>query len=187
MTAIAPTVELKVLDESKVFSLEDFIAHPPDSTEWVDGELVEKTGMTFKHSVVQARLITYWRNYMTSSGQGGEVLTEALCRTDNQVRRPDVAYITSELIEQAGEFTVLSQSFPLIAEVASPDDRAEMLFAKAIEYIQSGCLEVWLLFPEGQLVLVRTQQQWLLFTMGESIQTQTGLEGFSIPVDELLA
>jgi hypothetical protein len=31
-------------------SLEDFLAHPPNGMEWVDGQLVEKTGMTVKHS-----------------------------------------------------------------------------------------------------------------------------------------
>ncbi len=73
-----------------------------------------------------------------------------LCRTGKQVCRPDIAYITAELIEQVGEFTVLPQSFPLIAEVASPDDSAEGLFAKAVESVQFGCQE-WLLFPGSQV------------------------------------
>lgn len=124
---------------------------------------------------------------MTSSDQGGEVVTEVLCRTEKQVRRPDIAYITAELIEQVGAFTVLPQSFPLIAEVASPEDSAEALFAKAVEYIQSGCQEVWLLFPESQLVLVRTLQQWRLLTAEEVIETQTVFKGFSVAVSELLA
>lgn len=52
----------------QVLSLEEFINHPPDYTEWVDGQLVEKTGMTFKHSVTQAKLTSYWRDFMLSSG-----------------------------------------------------------------------------------------------------------------------
>lgn len=123
---------------------------------------------------------------MTSSNQGGEVVTDVLCRTEKQVRRPDIAYITAKLIEQVGAFTVLPQSFPLIAEVASPEDSAEVLFAKAVEYIQSGCQEVWLLFPD-QLVLVRTSQEWRLLTTGEVIETQTVLKGFNVAVNELLA
>ncbi len=42
------------------FSLEDFIAHPPERTEWVDGKLVEKTGMTFKHGLAQGKLFYYF-------------------------------------------------------------------------------------------------------------------------------
>jgi hypothetical protein len=35
------------------FSLEDFMANPPDRMEWVDGQLVEKNGMTLRHGKVQ--------------------------------------------------------------------------------------------------------------------------------------
>jgi Uma2 family endonuclease len=168
-------------------SLSTEAANLPEHMECVDGELIETTGMTFKHSVTQANLTSYWRNYMISSQKGGKVCTEAPCRTGRQTRRPDVAYITPELLEELGEFTILPQSFPLIAEVASPDDRAEELFAKAKEYLISGCQEVWLLFPENQVVLIITQQKWLVFTAGEQVSTQNLLEGFSVSVDELFA
>jgi Uma2 family endonuclease len=173
-------------DASQVISLEDFILHPPDHTEWVDGKLIEKTGMTLKHGVAQTNLASYWRNYVLSSRQGGVVCTEVLCRTAKQARRPDVAYLTPQLQAQFGNFTVLPQSFPLIAEVASPEDSAEELFAKAKEYLESGCQEVWLLYPESRLVLVNAGQRWQLFNTDEVVSTQTVLTGFSVPVNELL-
>jgi hypothetical protein len=46
------------------FCLEDFMANPPDDMEWVDGQLVAKTGMTVRHSWIQSRLVWYWKNYM---------------------------------------------------------------------------------------------------------------------------
>jgi Uma2 family endonuclease len=169
-------------------SLEDFIAHPPEHTEWVDGKLIEKTGMTFKHGLAQGKLIRYWGDYLSSSGQGGEISVETLCRTNKQARRPDVAYISVELLEQVGgNFTILPQSFPLIAEVASPDDSAEELFAKSQEYLESGCQEVWLLFPENRLILINTESRWKLFNSDEVVSTQTVLTGFSIAIAELLA
>jgi len=174
-------------DPEKVISLEDFLVKPPDRMEWVDGNSVEKTGITFKHSLAQSKLSTSWRNYQNSSGQGGEVLTEILCRTNKQGRRPDVAYITPELLPQSGNFTAFSQSFPLIAEVASPEDSGEELFAKAQEYLESGCLEVWLLFPEAKLVFVNAGNNWLLFNADEVVSTQRVLTGFSVAVNELLA
>ncbi|WP_313929935.1 Uma2 family endonuclease [Microcoleus sp. FACHB-SPT15] len=102
-------------------------------------------------------------------------------------RRPDVSYLTPELVAQFGDFTVLPQSLLLIAEVASPEDSAEELFAKAREYLQSGCQEVWLLFPESQLVLINTQQRWLVFNPDDVVSTQTILQGFSVAVKALLA
>lgn len=49
---------------------------------------------------------------MLSSGQGGEVYTEALCRTNKQGRRPDVSYLDKDLLTQYGNADFLPQSFP---------------------------------------------------------------------------
>jgi Uma2 family endonuclease len=103
------------------------------------------------------------------------------------VRRPDVAYLTPELVAQFAKADILPQSFPLIAEIVSPTDVAEDVFLKAQEYLQSGCEEVWLVFPESRLVLVMTQSQILGFKTGEVVSTQKVLLGFSMAVDEVLA
>lgn len=42
----------------QVISIEDFLIKPPDRMEWVDGNLVEKTGITFKHGLAQSKLST---------------------------------------------------------------------------------------------------------------------------------
>jgi hypothetical protein len=39
-----------VAAESKIYSLEEWMENPPDLQEWVDGELLEKNGITLKHS-----------------------------------------------------------------------------------------------------------------------------------------
>ena len=167
--------------------LEDFTLNLPEHMEWVDGQLVEKNGMTLQHSEIQGNLYFYWRSYKTSSGQEGKVYTDVPCRTNKQGRRPDVAYLTPELVAQFGKVDILPQSFPLIAEIVSPTDVAEDVFLKAQEYLQSSCEEVWLVFPESRLVLVMTQSQILGFTAGEVVSTQRVLLGFSVAVDELLA
>ena len=173
-------------NQTEAFPLEDFLQNPPDRMEWVDGQLVEKNGMTLKHGRIQAKLATYWGNYKDNHNLGGETYTEAPCRTNKQVRRPDVAYLTPELLAQFGECNVLPQSFPLIAEIISPTDLAEDVFAKANEYLESGCQEVWLVLPESQWIVVLTQQQRLLFTTGEVVSTQVILPDFSVAVDRLL-
>lgn len=176
-----------VSNELRVFSLGDYLLNPPDHMEWVDGQLLEKTGMSAKHGRIQARLASYWFNYKTSSSQGGEVYTETPCQTIGRARRPDVSYLTPELVAQFGDFTVLPQSFPLIAEIISPTDGAEEVFTKVKEYLQSDCQEVWLVFPESQWVLVVTQQRQVLLSSGDVVNTQAVLQGFSVAVDELLA
>ena len=149
--------------------------------------MLEKQGINAKHGRIQARLAAYWINHQISSSQGGDVYTGSACWTGERGRRPDVSYLTPELVEQFGEFTVLSQSFPLIAEIISPTDGAGEVFSKVKEYLQSGCQEVWLVFPESQWVLVITQQQQVLFNQGDVIRTQQVLDEFSVAVDDLLA
>lgn len=169
------------------FSLEDFMANPPEHMEWVDGQLVETTGVTVKHSRIQARLVRSWGNYLNECGQGGDVHVELPGRTLKQGPRPDVSYLTSELMQQFGEAAALPQSPPLIGEIASPTDSAEELFAKAQEYLESGCEEVWLIFPESRRILVETKSQTLGFNPGDTVSTQMVLKGFSMAVDELFA
>jgi Uma2 family endonuclease len=74
----------------------------------------------------------------------------------------------------------------LIAEIVSPTDKAEDIFAKANEYLSSGCAEIWLIFPESQWVIITSDERFL-FTIGEQAATQIILRGFKISIDELLA
>ena len=179
-TAIAPPL-------IPTYSLEDWLQNPPDGTEWSNGELIEKNGMTAKHGKVQARLASLWINYKNTERVGGEVYTETPCSTGNRGRCPDVAYLTPNLLLQHGDFNVLPQSFSLIAEIVSPTDKAEDIFSKVNEYLSSGCQEVWLIFPESQWVIIITSEQRFLFTKGEQVSSQIILLGFKISVNELLA
>jgi Uma2 family endonuclease len=185
------TSQEKMIERASVkpqfMSREEFLNHPLENMEWVDAQVIEKTGMTLRHSQTQARLARLWGNYNLSSGQGGEVYTEALCRTNKQGRRPDVSYLTKELLTQYGNAASLPQCFPLIAEIASPDDSGEELFAKAKEYLESGCQEIWLVYPESLWIIILTQERHLLFTVGETANTQIVLPGFSVGIDELFA
>ncbi|MCL1474090.1 Uma2 family endonuclease [Argonema antarcticum] len=175
------------LSESHHISLEEWMQNPPDNMEWVNGQLLEKNGMTLKHSRVQSKLDSSWRAYKDSSGKGGEVYTDAPCRTNKQGRKPDVAYLSPELLAQFGDAAVLPQSFSLSAEIVSPTDLAEDVIARATEYLQSGGEEVWLVFPDNKWIIVVTENQQLVFTSGKTVSTQLVLEGFSIAVDDLLA
>jgi Uma2 family endonuclease len=168
-------------------TLEDYLANPADHQEWIDGKLQETTGMTIRHSKLQAKLSRLWGNYIDHSQIGGEVYTELPCRTNSQGRRPDVSYLTTELASNYGNAPSLPQSPPLIAEIVSPTDSAEDLFAKASEYLASGCEEVWLIFPENERILIIMLDQTLSFTNGDIISTQKFLTGFNISINDLFS
>ncbi len=158
----------------------------PYEIEWVNEELGEQRVLTLKQRRILGNLYYHWRSYKDSSGQGGEVYNHVPCRTKIQGRSPDVAYITPQLAEHFGDLEVFPQSFPLIAEVASPADLAEELIAKSHEYLRSGSEEVWLIFPENRWVIIITENQKLIFGSGDIVYTQRLLNGFSVEVDELL-
>ncbi|MDX2239729.1 MAG: Uma2 family endonuclease [Leptolyngbyaceae cyanobacterium bins.302] len=194
---MVPAVVPSALPEIR--SLEDWMQNPPEGKEWVNGELVEKhpaiavggqlveaNGMTLKHSRTQARLASAWKDHKNDSESGGEVYTEAPCRTNIRGRYPDVAYLTPELVTQYGDLATLPQSFPLSAEIVSSTDFAEEVIAKAQEYLESGGAEVWLIFPENRWIIVVTQETREIFVSGQVVSTQKVLSGFRVAVDELL-
>ncbi|MBF2050288.1 MAG: Uma2 family endonuclease [Elainella sp. C42_A2020_010] len=176
-----------MLTTAPTMSLDAFIQRPPEHTEWVDGQLIEKKGVTAKTGRIQAKLAYYWRTHLLNSNQGGEVYVETPCRTTGRVRCPDVAYLTPDLVAQHGDFKVLPQSFSLIAEVVSPSDEAEEVFTKVREYLTSGGAEVWLVMPESQWVLVITPNQQILYGPEQTAATQQALPGFTVAVSELIA
>jgi Uma2 family endonuclease len=184
---VATPINASPIQSFPIQSLEDWMQQPPEGTEWVNEELVEKNGMTLKHSRVQAKLVRLWGSFKDDQSLGGETYTEVPCRTLKQGRSPDVAYLTPELVAQYGDAKVLPQSFPLSAEIVSPTDLAEDMIAKAQEYLESGGEEVWLVFPESRWVIVVTLEARLVFVAGEVARTQKVLLGFGVAVDELLA
>jgi Uma2 family endonuclease len=185
MVSIAIAEKVEEIAIPKI-SLDEWANKPPSGgIEWVNGNLIEKTGMTLQHGRLQNRVGWLWKSHTESSGIGGEVYTEVPCRTLEQGRRPDVAYLTPDLLAQYGGLSTLPQSFPLIAEVISPTDVANEVFAKAYEYLRSGCQEVWLIFSEECLIVVLTQDSRKIYVADEAIAS-TVLEGFTMSVNNLL-
>ena len=185
---VQPTPAMKVEEDYEANILSpDCYDEVPEGMEEVDGELVEKTYMTIQHGNAQANLSAEWRGYSRASQQKGKAYVEVLCRTQSQKRRPDVAYVTEELHQEYGQPTTFPQSFPLIGEIASPDDSAERLFEKAYEYLASGAEEVWILLPEAKLAFIVVAEQVLAFSGEQEIATQKVLKGFAIALSELFA
>jgi len=89
------------------------------------------------------------------------------------------------LLAEYGNLPALPQSFPLIAEVVSPTDVANEVFAKASEYLRSGCQEVYLIFGDERLIVVLTQESRKIYASDE-VMTSLVLDGFSVTVNHLL-
>lgn len=191
--AIALKLDHKI---SPNISLEEFLQQPPEDSEWVDGQIIEKTGMGFLHSRTQAELGALLLEFVKANQLGGIVCTELLCLTQKQSRKPDVAYMSANQVELYGktDFTVLPECFPLVIEIVSPTDAAEDVFSKAEEYLKAGAEEVWLIFPKNRLIVIATLEisgtvlevKWSFFANKEQAYSPKVLLGFSVTIDELL-
>lgn len=107
---------------------------------------------------------------------------------DNIITLPEnTEWVNGELLEKYGDFDTLPQSFPLVAEVASPTDTAEDFFVKPEEYLQANCQEVWLIIPRVKYIFIVTDSQCIRFKSGDVARTQNLLPGFTISLDELLS
>lgn len=189
-TAVVHPEVIPLYRPGQEVSLDEFLAHPPDQCEWIDNVIEEKTGMTLNHAATQAKLAYFWQQYLFQEQLSGRVLVEALCRTQAQGRRPDVAFVTDELLGQIAGKVALDQSFPLIAEIASPDDSGEGLLAKAKEYLESGAEEVWIIFPDNELALTAIMAaetvHWQIFNRTQPIATRAILPGLVVHLSGLL-
>lgn len=98
-----------------------------------------------------------------------------------------MCYLTAELAAEYSDRATIDRSPPLIAEILSPTDSAEDLFAKADEYLASGCEEVWLILPESQRVLIVTRERTLAFQSPDEVSARVILPGFRVSLRDLFA
>lgn len=188
--------QLDILPIAPQISLEDFLQHPLEDAEWVDGQIVEKVAMGIVHGRTQAEFAALLLAFVRANQSGGIVCTEVLCRTQNQARKPDVAYMSAQQVAVYGatDFTMLPECFPLVIEIISPTDLAEDVFFKAKEYLDAGAEEAWLIFPKNRLIMIATLEsagdglavRWNIFASQELASSSKVLPGFSVNVYELL-
>ncbi len=177
-------------------SLEEFIQNPPENSEWVNEQIIEKQNMGFLHAKLQIRLGVLLSMFLEMNHLQGVVCSELLCRTLKQARKPDVAYMSAKQVEVYGndDFITLPECFPLVIEIASPRDIVEDIFSKAEEYLQAGAEEVWLIFPRNRLIIIATLElleeksevKWLLSANNQQACSPKVLSGFSVNINELL-
>lgn len=177
--------------DSKV-TWEEYSQHPQEGTEWVDGHILEKSYMTIKHGTVQLNLSYLLRSYQQQNNLRGRFVLETVCRTMGRGRRPDIGYMSAEQVAKYANATVVGECFDWIGEIVSPDDSAEDLFTKSREYLDAGCREVWLVFPENKMIIINYRNQqgqlgWQIYYDQLVITSLIAFPELQISADELFA
>ena len=161
----------------------------PGSGKWqslVRGEVVEEMPPGGLHGTVALRLGSRLERW---SG-GGAVGVESgfvLDRNPDTVRGPDVFYVGSDRVPDAGIPEAFWNLAPdLAVEVVSPSEKAGDAREKVRDYLAAGTPLVWVVYPRTREVVVHTPDG-LARTYGEGdvLEGFDGLPGFTCPVAEL--
>lgn len=128
------------------------------SCELVNGILVAKT-MGFFESNIAAALIYFLHQYLETHPIGIVAGEDGPCETlPNQIRKPDVAFVSFERIRQQPRPIRKTLPFApdLAVEVLSPSNTTAEMEKKLIEYFATGAKLVWHIEPELRTARVYT-------------------------------
>lgn len=85
--------------------------------------------------------------------------------------------------EQAGFWAVAPD---LVAEVVSPNDTAQDVQAKVVEWLAAGVRLVWVVYPDERMVTeYRSLSQVRVLTARDSLDGSDVVPGFTCPLSDL--
>jgi Uma2 family endonuclease len=173
-------------------TLEEFLALPETKpgSEYVDGEVVQKTMPSTDHTIIQRLLSFVFTLFLREFpiAQGG---TEWRCifgpPEHELARLPDFALVLRERLRGVRGDEPFRGAPDFAAEILSPDDRMSDALAKVRLYLEHGVRLVWLIDPRTRTVLV-----WSIWgspqQFGEDDMLDGGkvLPGFTTSVRDIL-
>ena len=162
----------------------------PRGFEFVDGQIQERT-VSQLSSYLAGECHGHLREFVRPRGLGW-VLPEGTsyrCFPDDptRVRRADTAFhhlgnLTAEKLMEEGHSTTVPD---LVVEVISPNDLAEAVNRKRIEWQRAGVALVWIVHPLDREIQAYTAVGVRLFTEADTLDAAPVLPDFRLPMAEL--
>jgi Uma2 family endonuclease len=159
-------------------------------TELVKGVIISYPFNDFAHGALAAT-ICMWLGQFVFAQRLGDVLATGtgfiLSHNPDTVRAPDAAFVTAERVAQAKRLEGFFDGAPdLAVEVVSPDDKAEEIDAKVLEYLEAGCRLVWVVQPRTKTITeYRSLDQVRVLTQRDTLDGADVVPGFTVPVKEI--
>ena len=155
----------------------------------IQGELVRMSPTGYNHGCIASNIDWALRSFLKSNKLGKISVSEAgfhISRNPDTVRAPDVAFVRAERIPPGGQKKFFDGPPDLAVEVLSPDDRSSEVNAKIHDWLQAGCVQVWVVDPQTKSVMVyRSTREAAIFTQEDTLTAPDLLPGFSLPVGEI--
>lgn len=176
-------------NEERLMTGAELARRPDIHCELVDGRVVPMPMTGHVHATIEFRLGAKLVAYADESGRGIAMGGEAGIYTRHDpdtVRGADALFISHERYARRGPSTFLDVAPELVVEVLSPDDRPGEAMKKIREYLAAGVDRVWYVDPRRRQVKVyRSPEQMEILGMGDVLQDEEILPGFSLPLSEL--
>ena len=112
--------------------------------EW--GQIV-MTPTSIRHVVFQDRITDLLKSFL----EGGETLQEFPVKTSENVKVPDVIWISKELFDQVKDKVSSPIAPELCVEVMSPSNTKEQMLHKGKLYFEAGAKEFWICGDDGNI------------------------------------
>jgi Uma2 family endonuclease len=143
---------------NKTVTLEEFLKLPETkpASEYIDGEIIQKTMPQGKHSILQKRLIKKI-DQLVEERQIAEAFLELRCVFGGRAIVPDVTVFTWSRIPkdpngEIANFFALAPDW--IIEILSPDQSQTKVTKKILHCLDHGCSLGWLIDPSDRAVIV---------------------------------
>jgi len=171
------------------------LAATPDSgqrQELVGGRLITEPPASYDHGRVGLRILRILARFVEEQELGEVISLETgflLARDPDTVRAPDVAFISRETLERAGEIRGFFPGAPdLAVEVLSPSERAADVHAKVADYLAAGTRVVWVVDPQCEQVSVyRSLLGPRILACDEELGGEDVLPGFCVTVSDFFS
>ncbi len=161
-----------------------------EHVELVKGEIVKTPLHGMEHGLVTAaiefcvgKFIHERRLGVAYAANTGFVLS----RNPDTVRAPDAAFVTSTRAEQQKRRQGFFEGAPdLAVEVVSPEDTAEEVEVKVLEYLRAGTKLVWVANPRTQTITAyRALDKVRVLTLNDTLNGDDVLPAFAVAVKEI--
>ena len=181
-------IETHTWTEAELLNLK----HEGFKCELVDGEIVMSPAGNFNHGDIIARLIARLTTYAVFEKKLGSVFDGQSGRwmKSGNMRCADIAFMSKARIKALNGFPqgFLHGAADLTVEVLSPNESMAQVAGKIADYLESEARLIWIINPSDKTVSIhRPQSPEKILHVGDSLDGEDVVPGFSMPVAELFA
>lgn len=151
-----------IVEPDRLYEPEDLLSLPSDSNfELIDGHLVERSASVLT-GIVTTRLTQLLGDHVVREEMGYLLSSDTMHRyfpdRPRRVRKPDLSFVRLDRLDAAqiaaGFLTIPPD---LAVEVVSPNDDAEDLEIKLLDYLDGGIPLLWVIYPIARSAVIYRQ------------------------------